>query len=135
MYFLNTLQESYYDRLIPTTTRSFANMVKAGNLIDYAIKNGRIDTQKNSSKPKRGNFSRKKKVKPKHCINRTNPINPEDTPCTKTTRTINRITQLRVIKHLPWLLITHPLLTKHRPYKHANRLQTISQALQGIITL
>ena len=58
--FLNTLQELYYDRLIPTTTGSFANMVKARNLIDHAIKNGRIDTQESSSRLKRGNFSKKK---------------------------------------------------------------------------
>ena len=61
MLFLITLQEPFYDRLMPTTTRSFANMVKAGNLIDHAIKNGRIDTSESSSKPKRDNFSRKKK--------------------------------------------------------------------------
>ena len=60
MLFLNTLQEPYYDRLMPMATRSFANMVKAGNLIDHAIKNGRIDTGKSSFKPKKGNFPRKK---------------------------------------------------------------------------
>ena len=42
--FLSTLHEPYYDRLMPTATGSFANMVKASNLIDHAIKNGRIDT-------------------------------------------------------------------------------------------
>ena len=60
MLFLSTLQEPYYDRLIPTATRSFANMVKAGNLIDHAIKNGRIDVGESSSKPKMGNFPKKK---------------------------------------------------------------------------
>ena len=60
MLFLSTLQEPYYDRLMPTATGSFANMVKAGNLIDHAIKNGRIDTEESNSKPKRGNFSKKK---------------------------------------------------------------------------
>ena len=61
MLFLNTLQEPYYDRLMPTTMGSFANMIKAGNLIDHAIKNSRIDTGESSSKTKRGNFPRKKK--------------------------------------------------------------------------
>ena len=61
MLFLSTLQKPYYDRLMPTTTRSFANMVKVGNLIDHAIKNDRINTGKSSSKPKRGNFLKKKK--------------------------------------------------------------------------
>ena len=45
---------------MPTETRSFANMVKAGNLIDHAIKNGKIDIGESSSKPKRGNFPKKK---------------------------------------------------------------------------
>ena len=60
MLFLNTLQEPYYDRLMPITTGSFANMVKAGNLIDHTIKNDRIDTGESSFKPKRSNFPRKK---------------------------------------------------------------------------
>ena len=59
--FLNTLQESYYDKLMPTAMGSFANMVKTGNLINHAIKNGRIDTGESSSKPKRGNFQGKKR--------------------------------------------------------------------------
>ena len=60
MLFLSTLQEQYYDKLMPTATGSFANMVKAENWIDHAIKNGRIDTQKISFRPKRGNFLKKK---------------------------------------------------------------------------
>ena len=34
-------------------------MVIVSNLIDHAIKNGKIDTSESSSKPKRGNFPRK----------------------------------------------------------------------------
>ena len=60
MLFLNTLQKSYYDRLMPTVTGSFANMVKARNLIDHRIKNGRIDIDENNSRPKKGNFTKKK---------------------------------------------------------------------------
>ena len=60
MLFLSMLKEPYYDRLMPTTTGSFANMVKTGNLIDHAIKNDRIDTGESSSKPKRCNFPKKK---------------------------------------------------------------------------
>ena len=41
-------------------TESFANMVKDGNLVDYAINTGKIDLGKNSSKPKRVNFPKKK---------------------------------------------------------------------------
>ena len=61
--FLGTLQDSYYDRLMHATTRSFANMVKAENLVDHAIKNGKIDLGKSSSKPKRSNFPKKKEGK------------------------------------------------------------------------
>ena len=61
MLFLSTLQEPYYNRLMPTVIESFTNMVKVGNLIDHAIKNGRINTSESSSKPKRDNFPRKKK--------------------------------------------------------------------------
>ena len=60
MLFLNTLQEPYYDRLMPTAIGSFASMVKAGNLIDHVIKNVRIDTGESSFKPKKGHFLRKK---------------------------------------------------------------------------
>ena len=67
MLFLNTLQESYYDRLMSTATGSFTNMIKAGNLVDHAIKNGRID-----AKPKMGNFAKKKEGKPKPYTNKIN---------------------------------------------------------------
>ena len=58
--FLNTLQEPYYDRLMHAATRSFVNMVKAGNLVDHAIKNCKIDLGENSSKPKGSSFPKKK---------------------------------------------------------------------------
>ena len=60
MLFLGTIQELYYDRLMHATTGSFASMVKAGNLVDQVIKNDKIDLGKSSSKPKRGNFPKKK---------------------------------------------------------------------------
>ena len=61
MLFLSTLHEPYYDRLMPTATGSFANMIKVVNLIDHAIKNDRIDIGESSSKSKgNGSFSRKK---------------------------------------------------------------------------
>ena len=63
MLFLNTLQESYYDRLMPVVTGSFANMIKACNLIDHTIKNGRIDIEESSSRPKKSNFVKKKEGK------------------------------------------------------------------------
>ena len=60
MLFLSTLQEPYNDRLMPTTIGNFANMVNIGNLIDHAIKNSRIDVGESNSKPKMGNFPKKK---------------------------------------------------------------------------
>ena len=57
MLFLNTLQESYYDRLLPSAIRKFADMIMAGNLVDQAIKNKKIDVGESNSKSKRkGNF-------------------------------------------------------------------------------
>ena len=61
MLFLNTLQEPYYDKLMSTAIGSFIDMIKAGNLVDHAIKNGRIDVGESISKPKRGSFAKKKK--------------------------------------------------------------------------
>ena len=60
MLFLNTLQEPYYNRLMPTTKGSFANIIKASNLVDHAIKNGRIDMGESNSRLKNGNFTKKK---------------------------------------------------------------------------
>ena len=45
---------------MPITTGSFANMVKAGNLIDNAIKNGMIDIGESGSKPKKRQLFEKK---------------------------------------------------------------------------
>ena len=61
MLFLNTLQEPYYDRLMYVATGSFTKMVKAGNLVDHAIKNGKIDIRESSFKPKKSSFPKKKK--------------------------------------------------------------------------
>ena len=58
--FLGTLQESYYNRLMYAVTGSFVNMIKAENVIDHAIKNGKIDLGKSSSKPKRDSLLKKK---------------------------------------------------------------------------
>ena len=60
MLFLNTLQEPYYDRLMPTTMGSFANMIKVGILVDHVIKNSRIDVGESSSRLKKGSFIKKK---------------------------------------------------------------------------
>ena len=61
MLFLNTLQEPYYDRFLPSATRNFADMIMVGNLVDHAIKNKKIDVRENSFKSKgKGNFTKKK---------------------------------------------------------------------------
>ena len=44
-------------------TGSFANMIKAKNMIDHAIKNGKIALGESSSKPNRGSFPKKKEGK------------------------------------------------------------------------
>ena len=59
--FLNTLQEPYYSRLLSNATRNFVDMIMAGNLVDHAIKNGKIDIEESSYKFKgKGNFTKKK---------------------------------------------------------------------------
>ena len=132
--FLSTLQESYYDRLIPTATGSFANMVKADNLIDHAIKNGRIDTRENSSRLKKGNFLKKKsetqavyqQSQPNQSRGYTsyqNHSNYQPHYSASSNQTSNVVPQI------------HLLITKYKLYKHAYLSQTINQALQGLTTL
>ena len=49
------------DRLLPSATRNFADMIMVGNLVDHAIKNEKIDVGESNSKSKgKGNFTRKK---------------------------------------------------------------------------
>ena len=60
MLFLGTLQEPYYDRLMYAAMRSFANMINVGNVINHAIKNGKIDLGESSSKPKKDSLPKKK---------------------------------------------------------------------------
>ena len=77
-------------------------MVKVGNLIDHAIKNDKIDIEKNSSKSKEnGSFPRKKEGKTQALFQGYHPNQSRGTLRTKTMQIINLITRLRVIKH-PW---------------------------------
>ena len=61
MLFLNTLQEPYYDRLLPSVMRNFVDMIMDGNLVDHVVKNNKIEAGESSTKPKRSNFMKKKK--------------------------------------------------------------------------
>ena len=132
--FLGTLQEPYYDRLMHAATGSFANMVKAGNLIDHAIKNGKIDLGKSSSKPRKGNLSKKKEGET-HAVYQQNPSNQSRGYNSYPNHTNYQLYySARVTKLLLWLHIIHPL-TKHRPYQHVNQFQIANQIPQGIITL
>ena len=135
MLFLSTLQELYYDRLMPMATGSFANMVKAGNLIDHAIKNGRIDTQKSSFRPKRSNFLKKKKGETQALYQQNQPNQSQRYISYQNPRTTNRITQLRVIKPLLWFFTTAVSITRYKLYKHAYLSQTVNQALHGLTIL
>ena len=72
--FLGILQEPYYDRLMHAATGSFANMVKIVNLVDHAIKNDKIDPGESSSKPRKGNLSKKKEGET-HAVYQQNPSN------------------------------------------------------------
>ena len=79
---------------MPTTTGSFANMIKASNLVDHAIKNGKIDIGEIALDKNGVVLRRRKKAKPKPYTSKTNLTNLEGTFRTRTTRTTNLITQL-----------------------------------------
>ena len=54
--FISTLKDPYYDRMVGNTTRIFADIVAAGEMIESAMKAGKIqnvDTRK-------GTFNKKK---------------------------------------------------------------------------
>ena len=120
---------------MPTATGNFANMVKAGNLIDHAIKNGRIDTQEKSSKPKMGNFLKKKKGETQTVYQQSQPnqsrgytsyqnhSNYKSHYSASSNQTSNVVPQYTLS------------ITKHKLYKHAYLSRIVSQALQGLITL
>ena len=59
MLFLNTFQDPYYDRLLSSATRDFSDMIIAGELVDHAIKHGKIDVYEGSGS-KKGSSSRRK---------------------------------------------------------------------------
>ena len=65
MLFLNTLQDSYYDRLLPSATRDFTDMIRIGELVDHAIKNGKIEANGNIEFKKMSFVKKKRKKKPK----------------------------------------------------------------------
>ena len=131
MLFLGTLQEPYYDRLMPTATGSFANMVKAGNLIDHAIKNGRIDTGKSSSKPKRGNFPRKKE-REAQALNQQNQPN-QSREYTSYQNHTNYQPYYSTSSNQTSTMAPHYTspITKHRLYKHAYLLQTTTKLFRN----
>ena len=45
MIFMNTLRDPYYDKLVGNATLNFTNLVIYGEMIEYAIKSGRIDAK------------------------------------------------------------------------------------------
>ena len=77
-------------------------MITVGNLIDHAIKKGKIDVEENSSKSngKGQLYKEKKKTKLEPYFRGIRLVNLGGTICTRTIQTINLITQLRVIRHL-----------------------------------
>ena len=59
MLFLETFQDPYYDWLLPSATRDFSDMIVAGELVDHAIKHGKIDIHEGNGS-KKGSSSRRK---------------------------------------------------------------------------
>ena len=129
MLFLNTLQEPYHDRLMPTATESFANMIKVGNLVDHAIKNGRIDVGESSSKPKRGSFAKKKEGETQALYQQNQPNQSRRYTSNQNHSNYQPHIQLRVIKRLMWFPNIHLPVPKHKLYKLTYLSQAVSQAL------
>jgi len=82
--FLETLKALYYDRLLASVPKAFSDMVVAGELIEKAIKSGKIDsgdtanTKKGqSSKKKEGEANNVSTYQPPHY---THPYNPSQQP-------------------------------------------------------
>ena len=54
--FISTLKDPYYDRMVGNTTRIFADIIAAGEMIESAIKSGKIqnaEIRKGSSRKKK----------------------------------------------------------------------------------
>ena len=43
MTFINTLKGHYYDKLMGNATRNFADLVMSGEMVETAIKSGKVD--------------------------------------------------------------------------------------------
>ena len=56
MLFLNTFQNLYYDRLLSSTMRDFFDVIIVGELVDHAIKHGKIE----GNGSRKGSFSKRK---------------------------------------------------------------------------
>ena len=41
--FIDTLRDPYYDRLVGSASKNFSDMVLSGEMIDNAVKNGRME--------------------------------------------------------------------------------------------
>ena len=102
-------------------------MITVGNLIDHAIKKGKIDVGENSSKSKgKGQlYKEKKKTKLKPYFRGIRLVNLRGTIRTRTIQTINLITQFRVIRHLLYSHIICLQITRQLWYKLVCRPQTI----------
>jgi hypothetical protein len=57
--FVNTLQAPYYDRLVGNASKNFADMVISGEMIENAIKNGKLERE-GTSNTERNKAPRKK---------------------------------------------------------------------------
>lgn len=59
--FVSTLRAPYYDKLVGNATKNFADMVISGEMIENAIKSGKIEAG-DTSVPKKGGTTKKKAV-------------------------------------------------------------------------
>ena len=100
MLFLNAFQKLYYDRLLPSVTRSFIDMIVVGNLVDHAIKNNKIEVGESRVKSPREAISRRRrKVKSKPYFKETDPTNLEFLSRIRLTPTTNPTIHPRTTNH------------------------------------
>ena len=120
MLFLNAFQKLYYDRLLPSVTRSFIDMIVVGNLVDHAIKNNKIEVGESRVKSPREAISRRRrKVKSKPYFKETDPTNLEFLSRIRLTPTTNPIIHPRTTNHPPTTNPTiHPRTTNHPLHRH-----------------
>ena len=74
MTFINTLKGHYYDKLMGNATRNFVDLVISGEMVEIAIKSGKVDMLHDNHNQRKGGNSKKKKGNLKLFFTRTKQV-------------------------------------------------------------